>query len=128
MAMEYIKKSRSDEHGNAEIPLYDESSGKVVNRISVVDNDSCLKFLSDKRKSGYTDLSGTVCKMVMTIDMTTTDENGKVVPMLDKDGNIMTESGTSICEILRVKNNDVVVKIDGVAYTVYIGVTKFYKI
>lgn len=126
--MEYIKKSRSDEHGTAEIPLYDENTGKVVNRISVVDNDSCLKFLSDKRKSGYTDLSGTVCKMVMTIDKTTTDENGKTVPMLDKDGNIMTESGTSIVEILRVKNNDVVVKIDGTAYTVYIGVTKFYKI
>lgn len=128
MAMEYIKKSRSDEHGIAEIPLYDETTGKVVNRISIVDDNSCLKFLSDKRKSGYTDLSGTVCKMVMTIDKTTIDENGKVVPLTDEKGNIITDTGTSIVEILRVKNNDVVVKIDGVAFTVYIGVTKFYKI
>ena len=86
MAMEYIKKSRSDEHGTAEIPLYDETTGKVVNRISVVDDNSCLKFLSDKRKTGYTDLSGTVCKMVMTIDKTTIDENGKVVPLTDEKG------------------------------------------
>ena len=126
--MDYIKKARSDEHGIAEIPLYDENTGKIVNRISIVDDSSCLKFLSDKRKSGYSDLSGTVCKMVMTVDKTTIDENGKVVPMLDKDGNIMSDTGTSIVEVLRVKNNDVVVKIDGVAYTVYIGVTKFYKI
>lgn len=116
MAMEYIKKSRSDEHGIAEIPLYDPNTDKVVNRISTVDNNSCLKFLSDKRKSGYSDISGVTCKMVMTV-------SGK-----DANGNEYTETGESICEILRVKGNDVVVSIDGVAYTVYIGVAKFYKI
>lgn len=126
--MEYIKKARSDEHGKAEIPLYDETTGKVVNRVSVVDDNSCLKFLSDKRKTGFSDLSGVVCKMVMTVDKTTVDENGKVIPMTDEKGNIVTDTGTSIVEVLRVKNNDVVVKIDGVAFTVYMGVAKFYKI
>lgn len=116
MAMEYIKKSRSDEHGTAEIPLYDPNTDKVVNRISVVDNNSCLKFLSDKRKSGYSDISGVTCKMVMTV-------SGK-----DDNGNEYTDSGESIVEVLRVKGNDVVVSIDGVAYTVYMGVAKFYKI
>jgi len=114
--MEYIRKSRTATHGKACIELYDKDTGKIVNRVSTVDNNSCLKFLSEKKTSGYSDISGTTCEMVMTITR------------MDDNGNEITEVGTSTVEILELKGNYVNVLIDGDAYTVYKGVAKFYKI
>lgn len=114
--MEYIRKSRTATHGKANIELYDKDTGKIINRVSTVDNNSCLKFLSEKKTSGYSDISGTTCEMVMFITR------------MDDNGNEITEVGTSTVEILELKGNYVNVLIDGDAYTVYKGVAKFYKI
>lgn len=109
--MKYISKARSDEHGKAEIPLYDKN-GKILNRIDKVSKSSILYYASDDVKSGYSDISGV--KAVMECRIPTDDGE-----------NVTTDN----VEILRVQGNNVVVLMDfdKTAYSVYIGITKFTK-
>ena len=107
--MKYITKARSDEHGIAKIPLHDKN-GKILNRVEKVSNKSILFYASDDIKTDYSDLSGTTAIMECRIP---------------------TEQGENVTndkvEILRVQGNNVIVKINDVAFSVYIGIVKFIK-
>lgn len=108
--MKYVQSARSAEHGTARVPLYDESD-KIINKISTVDNDSFLKFLDNSKTTDFSDISGTTVKMVLSID---------------KDG--VTDTTSDVVEILRTQGNYVIVLKDGIAYSIYGGVARFYKI
>lgn len=108
--MKYISKARSDEHGTAKIPIFDENE-KITNRIETVSKDSILYYASDDIKTEYSDVSGVKARMVCTIPTT--------------DGENVTSDNV---EILRVQGNNVIVLIGDIAFSVYIGITKFYKI
>ena len=108
--MKYVQSARSAEHGDARIPLYDEND-KVINKISIVDSGSFLKFLDNSKTTDYSNVSGVTVKMVITIE---------------KDG--VVDTTTDTVEILRTQGNYVIVLKDGNAYSIYNGVAKFYKI
>lgn len=108
--MKYVQSARSAEHGTARVALYDENDN-VINKISTVDSGSFLKFLDNSKTTDFSDISGTTVRMVITID---------------KDGVVDTTS--DVVEILRTQGNYVIVLKDGVAYSIYSGVAKFYKI
>lgn len=106
--MKYISKARSDEHGIAKIPLYDENN-KITNKVDKVAKSSILYFASDEIKSDYTDINGVTAVMECTIPTESDD--------------IITHD---IVEILRVQSNNVIVKIGDQAFSVYIGIVKFF--
>lgn len=108
--MKYVQTARSSEHGTAKIPLYDENDN-VINKVSIVDSGSFLKFLDNSKTTDYSDISGTTVKMVISID---------------KDG--IVDTTTDTVEILRTQGNYVIVLKDDSAYSIYSGVAKFYKI
>lgn len=107
--MKYITKARSDEHGMAKVALYDRN-GKVLNRVEKVSNKSILYYATDDIKSDYTDLSGTTAIMECRIP---TDDGENVT--------------SDRVEILRTQGNNVIVSINGVAFSIYIGIVTFYK-
>ena len=107
--MKYITKARSDEHGIAKIPLYSKD-GKILNRVEKVSNKSILFYASDDIKTEYSDINGTTCIMECRIPT----ENGE---------NVTNDK----VEILRVQGNNVIVKINDTAFSVYIGIVKFIK-
>lgn len=107
--MKYITKARSDEHGIAKIPLYNKD-GKITNRVEKVSNKSILFYASDDIKTEYSDISGTTAIMECRIPT----ENGE---------NVTNDK----VEILRVQGNNVIVKINDTAFSVYIGIVKFIK-
>lgn len=107
--MKYITRARSDEHGIAKIGLYDQNNN-IINKVDKVSSSSILYYASDDFKTEYTDISGTTCIMECRI------------PTIDGE-NVTRDT----VEILRVQGNNVIVKINDTAFSIYIGITKFYK-
>ena len=107
--MKYITKAKSNEYGTAEIPLFDKD-GNITNRIVRVSNDSILYYADDKIKSGYSNISGTVCKMVCKFDTI--------------DGEKTT---SDTVEIVKLLGNNVIVKLGDNYYSVYKGIATFIR-
>lgn len=110
--MKYISKARSDEHGTAKVPVYNEDGIGISNKVSKVRENSLLAFASDDVRSEYTDVSGDIVQMVCR------------VPVGDD-----TVETRDVVEILRTQGNFVVVRFsDGCAYSVYAGIATFYVV